>query len=587
MDNPIEEIKKRIDIVDFIGSFIDLKKSGRNFKALCPFHQEKTPSFIISPERQIWHCFGACQEGGDAIKFLMKWENITFYEALKELAEKLGIKLKKFDFEDRAWKKKERLFTINSLANEFYHYLLTKHKIGRKALDYLKNRKTNRKIIDTFNLGYSPSSWDSLLKFLKKKGFQRDEAYEAGLLVKSEKGNFYDRFRKRLMFPIKDQRGNILGFSGRILGEKGESKYINTPETPIYHKRESLFGINLAKEAIKKMGRAILVEGELDMISCFREGITNAVAIKGSAITKEQLMLLKHYTNQVVLSLDADIAGEETTKRAIVDAENLDFDVLVVSFDFAKDPDEALKKDPLAFKKIIEKPMSIYDFIIDLSLKKNKGQDAISKKNIGNETIPFIAGIKNPIVQSHYLKKIAEILEVDPQAVKLLMRKEINKQKKRHKITFQKKTSDKDRYHLLQTYVVSLIFQSDKPDKLFKKIFNVLEEDDFSYQSYKKLLQAFVDFQAKTPKKQLEKESWREKFSLFLAKELIPVFNQLVLFDIAIFSDVFLEKELEKTIFEFKKLSLKKRIKEKNSEIEEVKRLTSLLSSVEKKLVIL
>jgi len=413
MDNPIEEIKRKIDIVDFIGNFVALKKSGRNFKALCPFHQEKTPSFIVSPERQIWHCFGACQEGGDVIKFLMKWENITFYEALKELADKLGIKLKKIDFEDRVWKKKEKLFTINSLAAEFYHYLLTKHKIGEKALDYLKRRKINPKMVDVFTLGYSPSSWDSLLKFLKRKGYAEEEGYEAGLLVKSERGGFYDRFRQRLMFALKDPRGNILGFSGRIFAEEGEAKYVNTPETPIYHKREALFGINLAKEAIKKHNQAILVEGEFDMISCFQEGINNVVAIKGSAVTREQLMLLKRYTNRLILSLDADLAGEETTKRAIADAENLDFDISVITFDFAKDPDEAIKKDPQKFKKIIQKPMPIYDFIIDFSLKKNQGKDAFSKKNIGDEVVPFIAEIKNPIVKSYYVKKLANVLEVE------------------------------------------------------------------------------------------------------------------------------------------------------------------------------
>lgn len=586
MDNPVEEVKKRIDIVNFISGFIDLKKSGRNFKALCPFHQEKTPSFIVSPERQIWHCFGACQEGGDVIKFLMKWENITFYEALKELAEKVGIKLKRFNFEDKAWKKKEKLFTINSLANEFYHYLLTKHEVGKKALDYLKNRKVNRKIIDSFSLGYSPSSWDSLLKFLKKKGFQEEEIYEAGLLVKSEKGGFYDRFRKRLIFPIRDHRGNILGFSGRVLEKEGEAKYINTPETPIYHKRETLFGINLAKEAIKKNGRAILVEGEFDMISCFREGIANTVAIKGSAVTKEQLMFLKRYANQIILSLDADAAGEETTKRTIANAEKLDLDILVASFEFAKDPDEALRKNPLAFKKAIKESVSIYDFIINLSVRKNKGQDAISKKNIGNETIPFIAEIKNPIVQSHYLKKLAEILEIDVQAVRRLMRK-IEKQKKRHRIAFQKKTTEKDRYHLLQTYILSLIFQSDRPKKLFQKIFALLEEKDFSQQSYQRLLRAFVDFQERVSKTELKGPGWREKFSLYLPKELVPVFDQVVLFDVAIFDEDFLEKKLERVVLEFKKLSLKKRIKEGTGQVEEVKRLTSLLSSVEKKLVVL
>lgn len=587
MDNPVEEIKKRIDMVDFIGSFIGLKKSGRNFKALCPFHQEKTPSFIISPERQIWHCFGACQEGGDVIKFLMKWENITFYEALKELADKLGIRLRKIDFEDKLWKKKERLFNINSLTGEFYHYLLTKHKIGEKALDYLKNRKINRKTIDTFTLGYSPSSWDSLLKFLKKKDFEEEESYEAGLLVKNERGGFYDRFRKRLMFSLKDPRGNILGFSGRILENEGEAKYINTPETPVYHKRESLFGINLSKEAIKKNNQAILVEGELDMISCFQEGINNVVAVKGSAVTKEQLMLLKRYANRVVFSLDADFSGEETTKRAIVDAENLDFDIGVITFDFAKDPDEAIKKDPQMFKKIIKQPIPIYDFVINISVKKNKGPDAFSKKNIGNEVVPFISNIKNPIVQSHYVKKLAEILEVETSAIELLIKKQLYKRKARQQTILIKKRSEKDRYQLLQTYVLSLIFQSDRPFAMLEKIFKTIEEEDFSIVSYKKLLQCLSDFKTATSDFQSIKENWLKKFASFLPSELIPVFNELTLFDIAIFDQNILEKELEKIVCEFKRLSLKRRIKDKINDADEVKKLTKFLSEVEKRLIVL
>src|SRR3989339_520432 len=265
MENQIEEIKKKIDIIEFIGSFITLKKTGRNFKANCPFHQEKTPSFIVSPERQIWHCFGGCGDGGDIVKFLMKWENITFIEALKELAQKAGVSLKNISFEDKIWRKRERYFNMNNLTAEFFEYLLNKTKFGEKGIDYLKNRSIKLATVKKFQLGYAPSSWDSLRLFLKKKKFEEEEIYENGLLVKSEGGSYYDRFRGRLMFPIKDSRDFIIGFSGRSLDEKDkQAKYINTPETPIYHKRETLFGINLAKETIKKDKNAYIVEGEFD-----------------------------------------------------------------------------------------------------------------------------------------------------------------------------------------------------------------------------------------------------------------------------------------------------------------------------------
>src|SRR3989338_2671402 len=287
MESVIEEIKKKIDIVALINSFIPIKKTGRNYKGLCPFHQEKSPSFVVSPDRQIWHCFGACQEGGDVIKFLMKWENITFIEALRELAEKAGVKLVKVNFEDKQWRKKEQIIGINTLATEFFEYILHKTKFGKKASEYLKHRCLDEKIIKKFQLGYAPSSWDSLLKFLKKKKYSEYEIFDSGLLVRSDRGSLYDRFRGRLTFPIKDARGNVIGFSGRTLEETAkEAKYINTPETFLYHKRETLYGINLAKESVKKENNIILVEGEFDVILPHKLGIENIAAIKGSALTR-------------------------------------------------------------------------------------------------------------------------------------------------------------------------------------------------------------------------------------------------------------------------------------------------------------
>src|SRR3989339_304473 len=271
MDSPIDEIKKKLDLVEFISSYITLKNSGVNIKGNCPFHNEKTPSFVVSPERQIWHCFGSCGEGGDIVKFLMKWENITFFEALKELAKKAGITLKNSNLEDSAWKKKERFFNMNRLAAEFFQYVLNKTKFGKKGEEYLKDRQIKQPIIEKFMLGYSPSSWDSLRLFLKKKNFSDQEMHENGLLVLTDSARYYDRFRGRLMFPLCDARDHILGFSGRSLEDNvKEAKYINTPETPIYHKRETLFGIHLSKEAIKKEKNAVLVEGELDVISPYQ-----------------------------------------------------------------------------------------------------------------------------------------------------------------------------------------------------------------------------------------------------------------------------------------------------------------------------
>ncbi|MEX1052588.1 MAG: DNA primase, partial [Patescibacteria group bacterium] len=391
MNDTVSEVKKRIDIVDFIGSFISLKRSGRNFKAICPFHQEKTPSFVVSPERQIWHCFGSCSEGGDIIKFLMKWENLTFYEALKELADKAGIKIKSTPFEDRVWKKKERIIKLNTLTADYFSYVLQDSKYGNKAVDYLKSRNINLKIAKKFNLGYAPNSWDSLYNFLSKKKFEKEELFEAGLIVSGKSQSYYDRFRGRIIFPISDARGNIIAFSGRLLDDEAkEAKYINSPETPVYHKRESLYGINLAKDKIRKENNVYIVEGEFDVISMYQKGFENSVAIKGSAFTRDQLMYLKRYTNTLTLALDADASGEEAMKRALEDAENLEFEVKIAIIDFAKDPDEAIKKDFEAFKKALKNSISIYDFIISYAQKRHPDTDAFSKKKIADIVIPFI-----------------------------------------------------------------------------------------------------------------------------------------------------------------------------------------------------
>ena len=497
MDNQIEEIKRKIDIVEFVGGFITLKKAGRNFKAVCPFHQEKSPSFVVSPERGIWHCFGACGEGGDVIKFLMKWENITFIEALKELAKKTGVKLtlNKISFEDKIWQKKERYLGMNQLAGEFFHYILNKTNFGKKASQYLKDRLLNQSIIDKFGLGYSPSSWDSLKLFLKKKKYEEEEIMENGLLVKSERGSYYDRFRGRLMFPLKDSRSNILGFSGRILDKEAkEAKYINTPETPIYHKRETLFGINLASEEIKKQKNVFIVEGELDVITPYQHGFSNFVAIKGTALTFEQLKMLKRYTDKITLMMDADPAGIESIKRGIDEAEKFDFEIRVVTIDYAKDPDEALKKDPNKFKKLISKPVPIYDFLIETAQKKYPEESAFSRKKIGEEVIPMIEKISNPIVRTFYLKKLAGILGVSEAVIENLINqlKRKKKQLSLNKMKYNKPVED-SRELTIDKYILSVVFQSEDPKEIHQSFFNVLKPEYFLHPSYEKISRYFFD----------------------------------------------------------------------------------------------
>jgi DNA primase len=309
-----EEIKQKIDIVDLISEYVPLKKIGRNLKANCPFHSEKTPSFYVSPERQIWHCFG-CNLGGDVYSFLMQIENIEFVEALRILAKKAGVALTEF-VPTQTSELKDRLYEINHLAAEFFNYILTSHLLGKEALSYVSGRGVTKDSISAFKIGYAPKSWDSLLRFLRdKKGYKESEIEQAGLAVRSERGSYYDRFRGRLMFSLRDIRGNVVGFSGRVLDpEAKEAKYINSPETPIYIKGNLLYGLEVTKGVIRKEGTAVVVEGELDLISSYQAGVANVCAIKGSALTDAQVKLLKRIAGTIILSLDADLAGDAAAR---------------------------------------------------------------------------------------------------------------------------------------------------------------------------------------------------------------------------------------------------------------------------------
>ena len=596
MEGAIQEVKDKTDIVELISSFIPVKKAGRNFKANCPFHNEKTPSFVISPDRQIWHCFGSCNDGGDVIKFMMKWENITFYEALKELAQRANITLKTLNIEDKEWQKKEKLYKINALSADFFHHILTKTPFGKQAMEYLKQRGGSEAIAGTFQLGYAPNSWDSLIKFLTKKGFAAEELIQAGVVVKNNGGRMYDRFRGRLIFPIKDIRGNVIAFSGRIIDKKeSEAKYINTPETEIYHKRESLYGIYLAKEAIKKENNVLLVEGEFDMISPYQQSIENVVAVKGSALTKDQLTLLKRLTSRLTFAFDADKAGAEAIKKAIQEAEQMDFEMYVLDWgDESKDPDEMVRNHLVEFKQKLKSPISIYDFIIKLAQKKYGGESAFEKKKLGEEVGSFIASITNPIIQSHYIKKVATILEVSEDSVMSILKqknqKNVPKEQFLPKAIVQPKI---DRDELMEKYILSCLFQHEKPYTIADILVGVLTPTDFSVGSYKKIFERFIKFKPEHEKLDLN------AFCNSLPAELQEVCNELFLYNLedlqAVISIKGDEKgQFEKIALQIKKNSLKKAIQdclmgadEDRSREDELTSLNTSLKEVEKRINLL
>src|SRR4030042_614490 len=368
LNSQTEEIKSKLDIIDVISEYIQLKQAGVNWRACCPFHNEKTPSFMVSRDKQIWHCFG-CGEGGDAFTFVQKIEGIEFPEALRILAEKAGVKLKKVNPELAS--QRSKVLDINKLAAVFFHQVLLNSQEGKIARDYIEKRKLSPETVENFKLGYAPNSWDKLLNILIKKGFKENDIFLAGLVVKNEKSQLYDRFRQRLMFPIFDHLGNVVGFTGRILDESKADqggKNINLPQTLIFNKSLIIFGLDKAKEEIKKQNLAVIVEGNMDVIASHQAGIKNVIASSGTALTLEQLKILSRYTNNLALSFDADLAGQLAADRGIDIALSLGLNIKIIQLppnidgQAIKDPDDCIKKGINYWQEAIKQAESIMEF---------------------------------------------------------------------------------------------------------------------------------------------------------------------------------------------------------------------------------
>ncbi|MDD4938118.1 MAG: DNA primase [Candidatus Shapirobacteria bacterium] len=412
MDNQVEEIKQKLNIVDIINRYLPLKKRGRNHIACCPFHGEKTPSFTVSEELQIYKCFG-CGVSGDMFSFLQEFEKITFREALEELAPLAGVVLVKNVSISKEDSLKKILFNINEQVAKFYNYILLSHPLGKQALDYVLNRGIKTTTIKEFNIGFSPTNPALLINFLIKKGFKMPDLIATGTFGKSQyNSRFYDRFQERLIFPLSNFRGQVLGFSGRILPfakNQNLAKYINSPETEIYHKSQNLFGLHLSKDAVRSQNAVIVTEGEFDMISPYQSGIKNIIAIKGTAFTEDQLHLLRRFTDTLILALDSDFAGSNAAQKSIQLADSLDFDIKVLILgDKYKDPDEAVKSDLEFFKNQLNKAIPIWDFIIQSQIKINDPSTIYGKKEILSSVLPFLVKIKNSVIKSDYFKKLAD-----------------------------------------------------------------------------------------------------------------------------------------------------------------------------------
>jgi len=511
----VEEIKGKTDIVELIQEYVPLKRAGRNYKGLCPFHGEKTPSFMVNPELQIFKCFG-CGEGGDAYSFLQRIEGMEFGEALRNLADRVGVKLVSYRPSQQE-ELKDTLLQTNYLAGEYYHYVLTKHNLGIQAREYLKDRGVTNEAIEIFKLGFAPEGWDFLLSYLSgKKGFKEEDIERAGLAIKSQsdretkKQSYYDRFRNRIMFPLNNPRGQTVGFSGRVMpgaDEKAGGKYVNTPETEIYHKSGILYGYDLARSAIKAENTSVLVEGQMDVIGSWQAGVPNSVGVGGTALTDRQIELLKRVGETVIMALDADQAGDAAARKGIEAAGKTGLIVKVVDIRKGrkyKDPGEWATDDPDGWKEAVKKAVVVYDFYLDSAVSRH-GLDVVGKTRIGRELLPIWRNIEDEIVKAHYVKKLAEVLGVEEEDIRQQMAKsqvpKLNSQiPKNNQMTNER--MKKSRREVVEEYIVGLALRGSKANLLATKPMNQMIKTDF----WKKVIDQVAGFKPQTPIRELIKQ---------------------------------------------------------------------------------
>ncbi len=591
----IKEVKDATNIVEIVAEKIKLENSGANYRACCPFHSEKTPSFFVNPGLQRYRCFG-CGANGDVLDFLQNFEGITFYEALKTLADRAGIQLKEFQ-KSQDDEEREKLLEIMSFAKEYYHFLLTKHEVGQIGRDYLQNRDITNESIKIFQLGFATNAWDSLLKYLHhKKKFPLDLIEKTGLIIKGRNGGYYDRFRERLIFPLKNHRGQVVGFSGRLLSQSPkEAKYINSPETLLYHKSKMLYGYSELFREIKKKEQVVVVEGEFDMISSTQAHVNNVVAIKGSALTTDQVNLLSRVAKTIILSLDADEAGIKATERAIeiVKAKGIDLRVIDLKHldflkeeDKIKDPDDLAREKPKVWRQAVESAVSVYEFLFNHAIESHDPKTADGKRKIINRLAPILETIDHSVEKEFYLQKLSIVLNVKES----LLKEDIKKFGQKKSLLSQAKTAGesvvastlKSYQERNEEYMLFLLFSF--PAELIKEKAAALSDFEFKSSGFKEILKQLL----------LVKNNFNlQSFSTNLAEDL-----KKILMDVLLnpeneknLQENDLEKEWQAVLSTVKKESLRREIMLINEEIsqldsslkrteEEEKRLDKLLTQI-------
>lgn len=498
-DELIEEIKSSNDIVDVISGYVTLKRSGRNFFGLCPFHKEKSPSFAVSPDKQIFHCFG-CGAGGNVIHFVSKVENISFKETLELLAGRANIELPTLENseDDETIRLKTKVYEINQIAAEFYHENLYK-TTSKIAQDYIKKRKLDNRTLKAFLIGYA-GNFDELYKLLKSKGYTEEEMLASSLIKRTQEGKFMDSFRKRLMFPIQDVRGRVIAFGGRVLDDS-KPKYINSPENIVYSKGRHLFGLNVAKKYDTK--QIIIVEGYMDAISLYQRGITNVVASLGTALTEAQGRLLRRHSEKIILGYDADGAGQTAILRGMEILQNMGCDIRVLQINDAKDPDEyVVKYGPERFQKCVENAISLVEFKVKM-LKKDLNLEVTNDKiKFLNEIAKILAKVSNQMEREIYIDTISKEYKISKEAIQA----EVNKimyannpgakrleKPVRSFNTVKQEQNDDISPAVLKRENMIIYLLMNEPETLYPKLKNVIGPDDLQNQLNKEIIKKLYE----------------------------------------------------------------------------------------------
>jgi DNA primase len=436
----IDEVKDRIDVVEVIGESVKLRKSGKNYSGFCPFHPNtRTPAFAVFPDSGTWRCFGACNEGGDVFSFLMKKEGWDFSETLRYLAKRTGVELRPRGPEEKAEEEAHR--RLRELMEEsvtFYRHNLLQTSQGAPVLEYLHSRQLSDSALETFEVGYAPKAWDTTLNYLLDKGYSEAELVDSGMVTEREGGGFYDRFRHRIMIPIRDARGRMVGFGGRVVDPKDVPKFINSPQTPLFDKGRILYGLDKARKAIRTADQAVIVEGYMDVIALNQAGFANAVSPMGTALSENQLRLLKRYSRRIVLALDADVAGSQATLRGLTvaretldrqpdpvfDARGLirhegriDADIRVITLPEGVDPDEVVSEDPSAWPVMLSEAQTVVDYVLEVLTIDRNIEDPKVKAEIVQQVLPLIEDVADPVEREAYRQNLARRLRLDERAL--------------------------------------------------------------------------------------------------------------------------------------------------------------------------